>query len=162
MKEIFILSALISSLVVMNAFADTDHGSHGHDHHDSVADPSIGSPGDPGSVSRTIEITMVDNRFKPADITVKQGETIKFVLKNSGKKKHEMMIGTPEELDEHAKIMKKFPDMEHPNEPNMITIQPGKTGQLIWQFAEAGTVNFACPLPGHSKGMLGTINVEAK
>jgi uncharacterized cupredoxin-like copper-binding protein len=161
-KEIFILSALISSLVATATFAETSHGSHGQHNRDSIAEPSVGSPGDPGKVSRTIEITMVDNRFKPADITVKQGETIKFVLGNSGKKKHEMMIGTPEELDEHAKMMKKFPDMEHPNEPNMITVQPGKTGQLIWQFAEAGAVDFSCPLPGHSKGMHGTINVEAK
>ena len=56
----------------------------------------VGSPGDPAKVSRTIEITMVENRFKPSEINVKQGETIKFVLKNAGKKKHEMMIGTPE------------------------------------------------------------------
>ena len=163
MKEILISSALISSLLVTGAFAETNHGNHGqHSHHSSGTDPSVGSPGDADKVSRTIEITMVDNRFKPADITVKQGETIKFVLRNSGKKKHEMMIGTPEELDEHAKMMKKFPDMEHSDEPNMITVQPGKTGQLIWQFSEAGTVGFSCPLPGHSKGMHGTINVETK
>lgn len=162
MKGILILPALISGLLGTSAFSETDHDSHGQHSHDSVSDPSIGSPGDLGKVSRTIEITMVDNRFKPADITVKQGETIKFVLRNSGKKKHEMMIGTPEELDEHAKMMKKFPDMEHSDESNMITVQPGKTGRLIWQFAEAGTVNFSCPLPGHSKGMHGTINVEAR
>jgi uncharacterized cupredoxin-like copper-binding protein len=155
MKGIFVLLALISSLLVTGAFAS---GGHSHD----GSDDSIGHAGDPGHVSRTIEITMIDNRFKPADITVKQGETIKFVLRNSGKKKHEMMIGTPEELDEHAKMMKKNPDMEHPDEPNMITVNPGKTGQLIWQFTEAGTVNFSCPMPGHSKGMHGTINVETK
>ena len=91
-----------------------------------------------GKVSRTIEITMVENRFKPSEINVKQGETIKFVLKNTGKKKHEMMIGTPEEMDKHAKMMKKFPDMEHPDEPNMISVDPGKTGELIWHFTEAG------------------------
>ena len=113
-------------------------------------------------VSRTIEVTMEDNRFKPSEINVKQGETIKFMLKNTGKKKHEMVIGTPEELDKHAKMMKKFPDMEHSDEPNMITVDPGKTGELIWQFTEAGTVNFECPLPGHSKGMRGTVLVEAK
>jgi len=92
---------------------------------------------------------------------VKQGETIKFRLKNAGKKKHEMVIGTPEELDKHANMMKKFPDMEH-SEPNMITVDPGKTGELIWQFTEAGTVNFECTLPGHFKEMRGTVLVEAK
>lgn len=155
MRKIAIVSVLISNVLATGAFAASGHGHEG-------GDDSVGHPGDPGQVSRAIGITMVDNRFKPSDITVKQGETIKFTLKNSGKKKHEMMIGTQEELDEHAKLMKKNPDMEHPDEPNMITVQPGKTGQLIWQFTEAGTVNFSCPLPGHSKGMHGMINVEAK
>jgi uncharacterized cupredoxin-like copper-binding protein len=159
MRKIAIVSALISNLLATGAFAGT---SHGLPDHGGGPDSSVGSPGDPGKVSRAIEITMVENRFKPADITVKQGETIIFVLRNSGKKKHEMMIGTQEELDEHAKLMKKNPDLEHPDKPNMITVQPGETGQLIWQFTEAGTVNFSCPLPGHSKGMHGTINVEAK
>ena len=147
MKRILLVSAL-SCVISTGAFAD-----------EQAASP--GSPGNPGQVSRTIEITMVDNRFKPSEINVKQGETIKFMLRNAGKKKHEMVIATPEELNEHAKMMKKFPDMEH-SEPNMITVDPGKTGELIWQFTEAGTVNFECTLPGHFKEMRGTVLVEAK
>ena len=148
MKRILLVSAL-TCVISTGAFADEE-----------AASP--GNPGNSAQVSRTIEITMEDNRFKPSEINVKQGETIKFMLKNTGKKKHEMVIGTPEELDKHAKMMKKFPDMEHSDEPNMITVDPGKTGELIWQFTEAGTVNFECPLPGHSKGMRGTVLVEAK
>ncbi|SCY38126.1 Uncharacterized copper-binding protein, cupredoxin-like subfamily [Nitrosospira sp. Nl5] len=154
MKKLSITSALILSLISTGALATEEA-------------TSVGSPGDPGKVSRTIEITMVENRFKPSEIKVKQGETIKFMLKNAGKKKHEMMIGTPEEIDKHGKMMKKFPDKEHPDEPNMITINPGETGELVWHFTEAGAVNFACPMPGHFKGMnfsgmKGTIDVEAK
>lgn len=149
MKKILLASALTLSLFSTGAFADEEAA-------------SVGSPGDPGKVSRTVEITMVDNRYQPSEIKVKQGETIKFMLKNTGKKKHEMMIATPEELDKHAKMMKKFPDMEHPDEPNMVMVEPGKTKELIWQFTEAGTINFECPLPGHAKGMRGTVLVEAK
>lgn len=148
MKRILLVSAL-TCVISTGAFADEE-----------AASP--GNPGNLAQVSRTIEVTMEDNRFKPSEINVKQGETIKFMLKNTGKKKHEMVIGTPEELDKHAKMMKKFPDMEHSDEPNVITVDPGKTGELIWQFTEAGTVNFECPLPGHSKGMRGTVLVEAK
>ena len=148
MKRILLVSAL-TCVISTGAFADEE-----------AASP--GNPGNSAQVSRTIEVTMEDNRFKPSEINVKQGETIKFMLKNTGKKKHEMVIGTPEELDKHAKMMKKFPDMEHSDEPNIITVDPGKTGELIWQFTEAGTVNFECPLPGHSKGMRGTVLVEAK
>ena len=156
MKKILIASALTLSLTSVGAFADENR------QRDGEGDTSIGSPGDPGKISRTVEITMADNRFKPSEINVKQGETIKFLLKNTGKKKHEMMIGTPEELDKHAKMMKKFPDMEHPDEPNMISVNPGKTGELVWHFTEAGTINFSCPMPGHSKGMHGTIEVGTK
>jgi uncharacterized cupredoxin-like copper-binding protein len=152
MKRILLASAL-TCLISTAALADEE--------------TAIGGPGDPGQISRTIEITMVDNRFNPSEIDVKEGETIKFRLKNAGKKKHEMIIGTPEEIDKHGRMMKKFPDMEHPDEPNMITVDPGKTGELLWHFAKAGTVDFACPLPGHFKGMnfpgmKGTIKVEAK
>jgi uncharacterized cupredoxin-like copper-binding protein len=147
MKRILLVSAL-TCVISTGAFADEE-----------AASP--GNPGNLAQVSRTIEVTMEDNRFKPSEINVKQGETIKFMLRNTGKKKHEMVIGTPEELDKHAKMMKKFPDMEH-SEPNMITVDPGKTGELIWQFTEAGTVNFECTLPGHFKEMRGTVLVEAK
>lgn len=154
MKKLLIASALTLSLISTGALATEEAA-------------SVGGPGDPGKVSRTIEITMVDNRFKPSEIKVKQGETIKFTLKNAGEKKHEMMIGTPEEIDKHGKMMKKFPDREHPDEPNMITVSPGETRELVWHFNEAGMVDFACPMPGHFKGMnfsgmKGTIDVEAK
>ena len=154
MKKIFIASVLAISLIpagaVAQAYSDSGEGL-----------AVVGKLGDPGKVSRTIEITMVDNRFKPAEIKVKQGETVKFVLRNTGKKKHEMMIGSMAQLDKHAKMMKKFPDMEH-SDPNMVSVDPGKSGELVWQFTEAGTVNFACPLPGHFKGMRGKFEIEAK
>ena len=77
------------------------------------------------------------------------------------------MIGTAEELDEHGKMMKKHPDMEHGDQANMISVDPGTTKELVWHFTNAGTIDFACPLPGHFKGMnfpgmKGTIQVEAK
>ena len=154
MKQHLIASALTLSLIYTAALADE-------------ISESVGRPGDPGNVSRTIEITAVENRFKPSEINVKQGETIKFVVKNNGKKKHEMMLGTPEEIDKHGKMMKRNPDMEHHDHPNMVTVDPGETGELVWHFTEAGTVSFACPLPGHFKGMnfpgmTGIITVEAK
>lgn len=154
MKKIFIASVLALSLIpvstVAQAYQDNEEGS-----------AAVGQLGDPGKVSRTVEITLADNRFKPDEIKVKQGETVKFVLRNTGKKKHEMMIGSVAQLDKHAKMMKQYPDMEH-SDPGMVSVDPGKSGELVWQFTEAGTVNFACPLPGHYKGMRGKIIVEAK
>ena len=98
-------------------------------------------------------------RFSPASISAKRGETIRFVLKNPGQLKHEMVLGTIEELKEHAALMVKFPQMEHAD-PNQASVEPGKTGQLIWQFTKAGTFDFACLQAGHYEaGMKGQITV---
>ncbi len=101
-------------------------------------------------------------RFKPSEIRVKKGETIRFVLKNTDGVKHEFSLGTEKELLEHYEVMKKFPDMEH-DEPNKISLAPGKQGEVIWQFTKADTINFACLHPGHFEaGMKGRVIVAAK
>ena len=112
---------------------------------------------------RSITITMTDNmRFTPDRIDVRQGETVKIVLKNSGKMLHEFVLGTKKELDEHAVLMLKFPTMEH-DEPYMAHVPVGKTGQIIWTFNRAGDFEFACLIAGHYQaGMVGKVKVAAK
>lgn len=121
-----------------------------------------GIAGDAKSASRTIEIAMSDNmRFSPDKIDVKQGETIKFVVKNTGAVMHELVIGTKKDLDEHAALMAKFPNMEH-DEPYMAHVGPSKTGQLVWTFNRPGEFDFACLIAGHYQaGMVGKIKVAA-
>ena len=122
-----------------------------------------GIAGERSAVNRTITSAMLDQmRFSPERIEVKQGETIRFVLKNGGKLMHEFVIGTREELDAHAALMKKFPKMEH-DQPYMAHVAPGKTGEVIWTFNQPGDFNFACLIDGHYQaGMIGTIKVVAK
>jgi uncharacterized cupredoxin-like copper-binding protein len=122
-----------------------------------------GIAGDTKAAKRTVEIKMSDTmRFTPDKLDVRQGETIRFVLKNDGKMMHELVIGTKKVLDEHAKLMEKFPNMEH-DEPYMAHVAPGKTGEIIWTFNRAGEFDFACLIAGHySAGMKGVIRVTAK
>lgn len=119
-----------------------------------------GIAGDAKAVKRTIRINMSDTmRFTPDRIEVKQGETIRLVMKNEGKLLHELVIGTKKELDEHAALMVKFPQMEH-EEPYMAHVPAGKTGEIIWTFNRAGDFDFACLIAGHySAGMVGKISV---
>jgi uncharacterized cupredoxin-like copper-binding protein len=119
-----------------------------------------GIDGDAKDAVRTIEVRMTDNmRFKPDRIEVKQGETIRFVVRNDGKMLHEMVIGTKQALDEHAAMMLKYPGMEH-DEPYMAHVSPGKRGEIVWNFNRAGAFQFACLLPGHYEaGMFGNITV---
>jgi uncharacterized cupredoxin-like copper-binding protein len=106
---------------------------------------------------------MTDNmRYTPSSIQAKQGETVRLVVKNQGKVKHELSLGTQKELLEHLEQMKKFPDMEH-DEPGKVTLAPGKQGEILWQFTKAGTVDFACLMPGHYEaGMKGAVKVVNK
>ena len=101
-------------------------------------------------------------RFTPSNVSVKRGETIRFVIKNSGKVPHEFSLGTEKELQEHYEVMKKFPNMEH-EEANKVSLKPGKQGEVIWRFTKPGVVNFACLHVGHYEaGMKGQIKVAAK
>jgi uncharacterized cupredoxin-like copper-binding protein len=142
------------------ALAGGNHAG-GHSHGDD--ETAIGKPGIAAKAARTITVTMSDNmRYTPSNIQVKQGETVRFIVKNVGQIKHELSLGTQKELLEHLEQMKKFPDMEH-DEPSKITLAPGKQGDIIWQFTKSGTVNFACLMPGHYEaGMKGTIRVGNK
>lgn len=138
------------------------HEGHGHDQPGSVPHAqALGRPGNPDKVSRTVEVSMSDEmRFTPSTLVVKRNETIRFVVKNNGKQKHEMVLGTLAELKQHAALMRKFPGMEH-EDPNAVTVEPSSTGTIVWQFTRAGNFDFACLIPGHFEaGMKGKISVS--
>jgi uncharacterized cupredoxin-like copper-binding protein len=126
-----------------------------------VEDTLFGREGDPAKATRTIRVEMADTmRFTPADITVKLGETVKLVATNKGKVLHELVLGTSDELKKHAEMMKQFPGMEH-DEPHMAHVKAGKSGQIVWQFTQAGEFQFACLIPGHFEaGMVGKVTVK--
>lgn len=160
MKTFLIRSTAIAALTTFCAFAAMASGTHagGHGH----ADEAIGKPGVAAKVTRTIDVDMTDAmRFTPASIEVKQNETVRFRITNSGRIKHEMVLGTEKELKEHYELMKKNPEMEH-DDPNMVTLGPGKSGEIVWQFTKAGKVDFGCLQPGHyDAGMKGAVKVAA-
>lgn len=182
------LNTMLSFLVVATlpawAIAAGDHGTHstegtrstpnavsapasGHNMpgmqgmHSEMHASLAGMAGDPANVSRTVTVEMDDSmRFTPGQVSVKAGETVRFFIVNKGKVPHEMVIGTADEIDEHAEMMKKMPGMAH-QEANQITLSPGQRGGIVWQFAQAGTVTYACLVPGHKEaGMVGTVEVQ--
>ena len=129
----------------------------------STEETAFGREGDPKKVTRTVNVGMSDNmRFTPARLTVKQGETVRFRVKNSGQVMHEMVLGTMDDLKAHAQMMKKHPGMEH-DEPYIAHVAPGKTETMVWQFTKAGEFHYGCLVPGHFEaGMVGRVRVVAK
>ena len=154
--------ALSASLVVGPVLA------HGESHSKQQAEEVVkeqkawGTAGDSDQVDRTIEVSMTDQmRFTPDRIEVKLGETIRFVLRNQGGMLHEFVLGTKQDLDEHAAMMLKFPGMQH-DEPYMAHVGPGKREEIVWTFNRAGEFDFACLIAGHYQaGMVGKIKVLA-
>jgi len=159
-----LIGAAVSTLATM-AFAA---GGHSYE---------FGAPGKAAEATRSIEISLADNYYEPGTITVKPGETIRFVLKNTGEFQHEFSIDT---LAAHAKHreqmaamagMADMPGMDHGKEqaamqmkhadPNMVVLEPGQTRELVWKFTKAMQIEFACSIPGHyESGMMGRIEFE--
>lgn len=166
------LALPLAGAVVAHGPAGHGQGGHsGHSGQSGHAAPQAvtktqtdwGIAGDAKNVSRTIRIEMTDDmRFTPDAIAVTLGETIRFEVVNRGKVMHEMVIGTQKELDAHAAMMLKHPNMEH-DEPYMAHVSPGGAERLVWQFNRPGEFQFACLIAGHYQaGMKGRITVSTK
>jgi uncharacterized cupredoxin-like copper-binding protein len=179
MKKLLILFAGLL-MITGNAFAAGSHtDGHGHDKmkkdtqgHDDASDHhadkmSVGEPGERKNARKTIVIVMKetddgDMVFTPKKIKVKEGQTIRFVIKNKGELEHEFVLDNHAGVMEHKVLMEKFPEMEH-DDPNSTRLEPGKKGEVIWKFSNSGSFEFACLIPGHyDAGMKGDITVADK
>ena len=182
-----VLAAAMAAFMTTMVSAALAHGEGGHGKPKAADYPKaeekpFGRAGNPKNAKRVVRITM-DDRMQfvaapahsghrvdvgpgspphslPGDIVVKRGDTVRFVVRNDGKVMHEMVIGTMQELKEHAELMRKFPNMEH-DEPYMAHVAPGKEGEIVWQFTRSGEFYYACLIPGHMEaGMVAKITVQ--
>jgi Cu+-exporting ATPase len=115
---------------------------------------------------RTIEITATDQfRFTPSDITVRQGETVAFVVTNTSNAPHEFVIGDEAVQQAHEEEMAAGVDAMNDDmmdgQPYAVKVAPGETATLVYRFAKPGTLLIGCHVPGHyAAGMTGTITIE--
>jgi len=172
MAGVFVVASL--ALAGGAAFAAGNHGG-GHG-------ANIGKPGNASDVTKTINVTMYDNYYEPAGLTIKEGETVRFVIKNAGEFVHEFNIATAEMHKAHAPEMMMMvehgvlePDrinreaakamqasMGHGmhEEANSLLLEPGKSGEIVWTFPDRANLEFACNVPGHyDAGMMGEIKL---
>ncbi|MFO1327266.1 MAG: cupredoxin family protein [Rubrivivax sp.] len=139
------------------------HGTAGH----AAARPRSttaydwGREGEARRVQRTVVVTMSDRmRFTPDLIELRQGQTLRLRVRNAGRAMHELVLGTRDELERHAELMKRFPGMEH-DEPYMAHVPPGGQADIVWTFDRAGTFMYGCLVPGHwEAGMQGQVVVR--
>lgn len=122
------------------------HGEHGGGH----AESAIGKPAPGMTPTKTYQVSMLDSmkyvfNQKP---DLSPGDVVKFVVTNNGKIPHEFSIGNAAEQAKHNAMMKSMPDMKH-EDGNTVTVQPGQSKALVWQFNGHDEVVFACNVPGH-------------
>lgn len=113
--------------------------------------PAVGTKDNP----RLVRLDMNDQlKFDPTDVQVAQGETITFVLTNSGEAVHEFQVG-PADLVA-ADTVDGTLNVE------IKPLDAGSTNAITYTFSGPGPYAFACHEPGHyENGMAGTITLVA-
>ena len=131
--------------------------------HTGHAGPTVGTPVKPQFAQQTVKVSMDDAMrfyFEPDLSQIKSGTIIQFEATNKGKLPHEFSIGSDEEQRSHAEMMKKMPNMKH-NDGRTLSLEPGETKSLTWQFHGEGPVVFACNMPGHFEaGMFKKVDLK--
>lgn len=173
----FALVTVFAALTAISsaAFADPVHDKGG----------AIGEPGKPSAVTRTINLTMIDNEFEPKSLSFTEGETIRFIVVNKGEFVHEFNIGTPKMHAGHQEEMMLMAErgileadrinrdrmgmkmgdgkpMMH-EEPNSVLLEPGESAEIVWTFGAQKGLEFACNVPGHYEaGMVGKFEMQSR
>ncbi len=130
--------------------------------HEHAAESTFwfGHVGDAAEVKRTIMLTATDLKFTPMQIAVTIGDTVKFEVRNDGQLEHEFILGSAAEQMDHDKEMAARAGMKMTH-VNGVSVAPGKTGTLIWTFTKAGSLQYACHVPGHYvAGMIGQLTIK--
>lgn len=154
------LTTLIATILLIStnpAFAAGSHeGGHGHSnsdqhgHSNEHASP-IGSPASANPENRQITVQLKDSmrfEFEPELTSLKEGQTVTFVVINDGKIPHEFSIGNAEEQQAHMAMMKNAPNMTH-HDNTTVSLAPGEQAEMSWLFSGNDQVVFSCNIPGH-------------
>jgi uncharacterized cupredoxin-like copper-binding protein len=115
--------------------------------------PAIG----PGLV--TVDVGIEKSHFDIGTLRVQEGTTVEFVVHNTDPIDHELIVGTPEVHRAHEQGEQR----SHPPIPGEVSVAPGQVASTFYEFTDAGSIVYACHLPGHVQyGMQGTIEVVAR
>ena len=116
-----------------------------------------------GMAGRTVEVEMDEWGFSPAAIEVTPGETIRFLVRNTGNLPHEFMFmsaGVMQALNYRLQRA-DWSLTEHEAIFEQAIILPGDSMDVTLRIEEPGTWTFMCMLPYHMQfGMMGMMMSE--
>jgi len=123
---------------------------------------ATGSPSPAASASaatQRIEVTLTDElKMEPAEMSVKVGQPVTFVVTNAGAVEHEFYLGD-ETVQAEQEAMMQAGEMVHDTAEG-ISLEPGETKELTYTFDTAGQTLAGCHVSGHyAAGMKATVTV---
>lgn len=110
--------------------------------------------------SRTIRVIMRDDfTYDPANLQVKEGERIEFVVVNEGGNRHELLIGDSSKQQEYEQDMRRGGHERHGDKVTGVNVEPGAEKSFVFTVPKAkGNLLFGCHEPGHYEaGMRGEL-----
>ncbi|MGH2572332.1 MAG: cupredoxin domain-containing protein [Actinomycetota bacterium] len=122
-------------------------------------DAGESGPAQPGV--RTVRIVALDSlKFDPASVAVSSGETVRFVVTNSGMGHHEFVLGSHEVQEMHEGQMGEGGHMGHGEALAALDLLSGQTKEATVTFEDPGEILYGCHIEGHyDAGMVGTVTV---
>ena len=139
-KSCFVI--VMAGLLVLFSGAGVAGGTH-----------KMSAVGKPVKHQKGVRLVQVDAEDKmrfvfSAPLNLEQGEIVTFEVSNNGLIPHEFAIGNLKEQQDHQAMMRKMPNMRH-QDGNSVSLAPGETRRISWQFSGDEEVVFACNIPGH-------------
>ncbi len=113
--------------------------------------------------ARTIEVEMGEWGFKPARVEVKPGETVRFVVRNTGQLPHEFMFmpATAMQALNYRLERADWSLTEHEAIFEQAVVLPRDSIEVTLRIMEPGSWMFMCMLPYHMQfGMMGMMMSE--
>ena len=131
----------------------------------AMASPATATTGAMSAVAmapitgKTVEIKMIGDgttsKFEPANVTIKQGDGVKFIMVSGGP--HNVAFIDVAEPAEHQLSANMPNQMKEATSPMMMT--PNETYTVSFAKVPAGTYNFHCE-PHAAMNMKGSITVQ--
>ena len=133
-------------------------GGDGHDHdHGAVTATAPTSVAAAAGVRNVVVEVDDARRIVPANWQAQQGETVRLIVINTGQIRHQLVVGTDQELAAHVQAMTAS---GHHGHDNAVTVEPGQTAALLYTFDQPGEWGIACLESGHyESGMKGAVEV---
>ena len=106
------------------------------------------------TADRVVDVTMRDIAYDPTAVTVKAGETVRFVFHNAGAIKHDAYIGDEAAQAKHEQEMRKdgsggMSDGHMDGGGHGVTVDPGDLASLTHTFKAGDVLVIGCHEVGH-------------